>query len=91
MQGLVGQLYAVLYWDELHGWQSGCFTNILSISSIVLVGFYIGLNELRHHQLDCMPQSLQFIYPVMGTASMQTLLGGRLLRIRASEPTSTIA
>ena len=69
MQGQDGQLFAALYRHEPHGGPSHSFTNSFGIRSIVLVDLYIGLNELRRHQLDGMPQPLQFIGPVMGTAA----------------------
>ncbi|KHE12919.1 hypothetical protein OI71_22290 [Aeromonas hydrophila] len=63
MQRQDGRLLTALNRHETHGWSSHRFTISLGISSIVFVSFDVRLDELRRHQLDSMPHTLQLVGP----------------------------
>ena len=59
----------MLDWYKAHRRTGTRFANSVRISRVMLVGLDIWLNELRCHQLDCVPLDLQFARLVMSAAA----------------------
>lgn len=65
-----GQLFAVFNRHEAHVRASSHgLANGFGIGRIVLVGFDVRFDELRCHQLDCIPQHLKFVSSEVGAAA----------------------